>query len=224
MRGVKVVRPPLPLPIRYRHHQPLTLTDIGHPLLMLKFPRDEFAQAPAPAPASQRLRPKTLTTPAMLATTIRSPPSVEDYIPLSDYQSQTPESFSDGKPVLHFHLKGAVASIPKSQCGTLTIFPTDSPSTENAVARTNGDAEELVEQKVDVFVNSEYVSLSSINKPARLKLTLHQTLHNLQRKDGIRRLNTLPIHLHPRSQASHRARWLQHTRHLDAARVLRRGS
>ncbi|OAQ65023.1 benzoylformate decarboxylase [Pochonia chlamydosporia 170] len=97
----------------------------------------------------------------MLATTIRSPPSVEDYIPLSDYQSQTPESFSDGKPVLHFHLKGAVASIPKSQCGTLTIFPTDSPSAENAVARTNGDAEELVEQKVDVFVNSEHFTIFS---------------------------------------------------------------
>lgn len=98
----------------------------------------------------------------MLATTIRLPPAVEDYTPLSDYQSQTPESFSDGKPVLHFHLKAAVASIPKSQCGTLAIFPTDSPAAENAVAGTNGNPEELAEQKVDVFVNSEYVlSLSS---------------------------------------------------------------
>ncbi|KHN95653.1 FPD1, benzoylformate decarboxylase [Metarhizium album ARSEF 1941] len=97
----------------------------------------------------------------MLATTIRSPPSVDDYVPLSEYQSQTPESFSDGKPVLHFHLKAAVASIPKSQCGILAIFPADSPAAGNAVARPNGDAEELVEQTVDVFVNSEKVTLFS---------------------------------------------------------------
>lgn len=92
---------------------------------------------------------------AMLPTTIRSPPSLEDYIPLAEYQSQTPASFSDSKPVLHFHLKAARASIPKSQCGTLAVFPADSPAADNATARTNGETEVLVEQAVEVFVNSE---------------------------------------------------------------------
>ncbi|KAK2608372.1 hypothetical protein QQS21_003057 [Conoideocrella luteorostrata] len=96
----------------------------------------------------------------MLATTIRSPPSVEDYTPLSEYQSQTPESFSHGKPILHFYLKEAVASIPKSQRGTLAIFPADSPA-ENGAENTNGDAEQRVEQQVEVFANSEHFTIFS---------------------------------------------------------------
>ena len=83
----------------------------------------------------------------MLPTTIRSPPSVEDYIPLAEYQSKTPDSFTDSKPVLHFELRAATASIPKSQTGSLAIFPSDSSSVEN-----NG--EEILEQTVDVFANS----------------------------------------------------------------------
>ncbi|KAG6006490.1 hypothetical protein E4U21_007034 [Claviceps maximensis] len=95
----------------------------------------------------------------MLPTTIRSPPSLEDYIPLAQYQSQTPDSFSNGKPVLHFHLKEAGASIPKSQCGTLAVFPADSPATAAPEATINGDAEQIVKQTVEVFVNSEHFTI-----------------------------------------------------------------
>lgn len=91
----------------------------------------------------------------MLATTIRSPPSAEDYTPLADYQSQTPESFADGKAVLYFHLQGATASVPKSQCGSLAVFPADAPVAENPPADGQDDDNQLVEQKVDVFVTSE---------------------------------------------------------------------
>lgn len=89
----------------------------------------------------------------MPVTTIRSPPSLEDYVPLAEYQSQTPETFIGGKPVLHYHLTGAKATIPKSQCGGLALFPADSPTAEQSSA--NGETEELVEQPVTVFVNSE---------------------------------------------------------------------
>lgn len=94
----------------------------------------------------------------MIATTIRTPPAAADYIPLAEYQSQTPESFVDGKPVLHLHVAGATASAPKEQVssGSLAIFPSDSPvavaSGENG---TDAPAEELVEQQVDVYVTSE---------------------------------------------------------------------
>ncbi|KAG6133631.1 hypothetical protein E4U38_002731 [Claviceps purpurea] len=91
----------------------------------------------------------------MLPTTIRSPPSLADYTPLAEYQSQTPESFSNGKSVLHFHLEGAAASIPASQRSALAIFPADSPPTEGEAASTNGDAEQTLKQTVDVFVHSE---------------------------------------------------------------------
>ncbi|KAH8720541.1 Protein LOT5 [Beauveria bassiana] len=95
----------------------------------------------------------------MIATTIRTPPSLADFLPLAEYQSQTPESFVDGKPVLHLHIIGAAASAPKEQVtgGALAVFPADSP----APADADADAEELVEQQVDVYVTSETFTIFS---------------------------------------------------------------
>ncbi|KAK1243922.1 hypothetical protein MKX08_002060 [Trichoderma sp. CBMAI-0020] len=90
----------------------------------------------------------------MLPTTIRSPPAAADYTPLAEYQSQTPESFTDGKPILHYHLAGAKATIPRSQCGSLAIFPQDTAAAANN-ANDGEAAEELAEQTVDVFATSE---------------------------------------------------------------------
>ncbi|KAI5461556.1 regulator of volume decrease after cellular swelling-domain-containing protein [Mariannaea sp. PMI_226] len=99
----------------------------------------------------------------MLPTTIRSPPATEDYTPLSEYQSQTPDSFVGGKPVLHQHVVGAKAWIPKAQCGSLPVFPADSTQgpTGFEAEHINGEAEELVEQKVDIFVNSNNFTIYS---------------------------------------------------------------
>jgi chloride channel, nucleotide-sensitive, 1A len=89
----------------------------------------------------------------MLPTTIRSPPSVGDFTPLEEFQSQTPESFSGGKPILHFYLVGAKASAPKSQSNNLAIFSSNAPAAESHA--TNGDSDPVVEREVDVFVTSE---------------------------------------------------------------------
>lgn len=91
----------------------------------------------------------------MLPTTIRAPPSLGDYVPLAEYQSQTPASFLDGKPVLHSHLVGARATAPKAHCGRLAIFPEH--RSPDAIPAENGrtEADEVVEQTVDVFANSE---------------------------------------------------------------------
>ncbi|OAA71476.1 hypothetical protein ISF_02027 [Cordyceps fumosorosea ARSEF 2679] len=95
----------------------------------------------------------------MIATTIRTPPAAADFVPLEEYQSQTPASFVDGKPVLHLHLAGATASAPREQVsgGALAVFPRDLP----AAAVENGAEEELVEQQVDVYVTSETFILYS---------------------------------------------------------------
>ncbi|OAQ99767.1 hypothetical protein LLEC1_07398 [Akanthomyces lecanii] len=97
----------------------------------------------------------------MIATTIRTPPAATDFIPLAEYQSQTPESFVDGKPVLHLRITGGAASAPKEQVssGSLAIFPSDSPAATAASGENGADvpAEELVEQQVDVYVTSECV-------------------------------------------------------------------
>ncbi|KAM5344973.1 hypothetical protein ACJ41O_010835 [Fusarium nematophilum] len=108
----------------------------------------------------------------MLPTTIRTPPSVSDFTPLSEYQSQTPESFVGGKPVLHHRIQGAKAWIPKSQCGTLALFPADSSQKPSGPegGSINGDVEELVEQTVDVFVNSESLTIFSTQVEAGVSI------------------------------------------------------
>lgn len=87
----------------------------------------------------------------MLPTTIRSPPSLGDFISLEEYQSQTPESFIDGKPVLHLHLTGVKAKVPKSAASQLgSAFAADTAQADS----TNGNVETVIEQEVDVFVSS----------------------------------------------------------------------
>ncbi|KAH6626546.1 regulator of volume decrease after cellular swelling-domain-containing protein [Chaetomium sp. MPI-SDFR-AT-0129] len=93
--------------------------------------------------------------------TVRSPFVLGDYTPLSEHQEQTPDSFYDGKPVLHYHATGAKAWIPKSQRGKLPFFPADLSSAPTAPesAALSGQTEESVEQVVDLFVNSQNLSI-----------------------------------------------------------------
>lgn len=94
----------------------------------------------------------------MSLATVRSPFALSDYTPLPEHQEQTPESFYDGKPVLHYHATGAKAWIPKSQRGKLPFFPADlssAPTAPDGGALSNL-GEEHVEQIVDIFVNSQY--------------------------------------------------------------------
>ncbi|KAF7562329.1 hypothetical protein G7046_g1818 [Stylonectria norvegica] len=99
----------------------------------------------------------------MLPTTIRSPPSTDDYTSLSDYQSQTPQSFVGGNPILHYHVTGAKAWLPKSQRGRLAIFPADANDAPSAPEGDNSSSggDELVERTVDIFVNSENFTIFS---------------------------------------------------------------
>lgn len=91
----------------------------------------------------------------MPTTTIRTPPSEAEFTPLSEYQAQTPDTFFGGKPVLHSKTVSARCWMPKAQLGSLPVFPADSTTApsgpEGAVASS---AEELIEQKLDVWVNS----------------------------------------------------------------------
>ncbi|KAK3328285.1 regulator of volume decrease after cellular swelling-domain-containing protein [Cercophora scortea] len=93
----------------------------------------------------------------MMPTRIRSQPSLGEFTPLAEHQEQTPQSFYGGKPVLHYHTTGAKAWIPASQRGKLPFFPADLESSPTAPegSALNGTAEENVEQKVDLYVNSQ---------------------------------------------------------------------
>ncbi|KAB5531273.1 benzoylformate decarboxylase [Coniochaeta sp. 2T2.1] len=112
----------------------------------------------------------------MPPTIIRSPPSVSDYVPLSDYQSQTPETFHGGKPVLHYHATGVLARVYRSQCDSLAFFANPSPLSFPEPSVDNPD--EKCEQVVDLYINSENFTIYSPKAECGLSLpyptiTLH---------------------------------------------------
>ena len=93
----------------------------------------------------------------MPATTIRTPPAIENYTRLEEHQESTPESFFGGKPVLYYHGIAAKAWLPKSQRGSLPFFPQDfeGSATIPEGVSVDGAAEDTVEQQVELFVNTE---------------------------------------------------------------------
>lgn len=91
----------------------------------------------------------------MIATTIRAAPLVSDYVALADYESQTPESFADGKHVLHHHVAGATVQAPRSQADLLAVFANSAPPAQGAPINGHGEDADFVEQKADVFITSE---------------------------------------------------------------------
>jgi chloride channel, nucleotide-sensitive, 1A len=107
----------------------------------------------------------------MPLTTIRSPPALDSFIPLTEHQSQTPTSFFGAKPVLYCYIAGARALVSKDQTSTLPLFSPAGERAHDGTERTEpsdtvGQTAEEERQApvvavVDVFVNSEYVFLSS---------------------------------------------------------------
>lgn len=100
----------------------------------------------------------------MLPTVIRSRPSAEsDFEPLSEYQSQTPETFFEGKPVLYFHGENIKAWVSKEQVDRLFFFskaPEDgsnplNPTPPESHALENNGVHMREESDVEVFVASK---------------------------------------------------------------------
>jgi nucleotide-sensitive chloride channel 1A len=103
----------------------------------------------------------------MLPTVIRSCPSADnDFEPLSEYQSQTPETFFEGKPVLYFHDANIKAWSPVEQYDRLYFFSGErspdklvQPTPPESYALENEGGKHIREEsRVEVFVASKYVS------------------------------------------------------------------
>ncbi|KAI8960130.1 regulator of volume decrease after cellular swelling-domain-containing protein [Daldinia sp. FL1419] len=103
-------------------------------------------------------------------TVIRTCPSADnDFQPLSEYQAQTPDTFFDGKPILYYHDENVKAWVSKEQCETLYIFSKASedgltplnPSPPESHALENDGGKHLFEEKVEVFVASNNLTLFS---------------------------------------------------------------
>lgn len=114
----------------------------------------------------------------MLPTTIRTAPVQGDFVPLSEYQSTTPQSFHGGKPVLHYHATGAKAWLPKDQQSRVPIFPVDAPAFE-------GDSGEMISQdEIELFINSEYdTNIRNCMRETSQLTCSTQNPHHLQHQD-----------------------------------------
>ncbi len=88
----------------------------------------------------------------MPSTTIHAAPALDSFTPLSEHQEQTPTSFYNAKPVLHYHAN-VRAIISGDQVSNLPIFP-EAP----AEVSEGDEADKIVSRVVEsvlVFVSSE---------------------------------------------------------------------
>jgi chloride channel, nucleotide-sensitive, 1A len=102
----------------------------------------------------------------MLPTVIKSRPSAaNDFLPLSEYQAQTPDTFFESKPVLYFHDENIKAWCSSGQHERLYFFSGESsarslqPTSPESHALEAETAQQIREEdRVEVFVASKYVS------------------------------------------------------------------
>lgn len=91
----------------------------------------------------------------MPPTTIHTAPSLDSFTALADHQSQTPTTFYDAKPVLHYHAIGARALAANNQTCKLAIFalrPDGQPASAEGDA-VESEGSEVV--TIDAFIGSE---------------------------------------------------------------------
>ncbi|KAI5305505.1 hypothetical protein KEM55_008959 [Ascosphaera atra] len=85
---------------------------------------------------------------------LQSPPQSSTFIPLAQHQSQTPASFYDIPPVLHYHASQCRLVAPARELRKL-------PGLKHGAGEGAGQEEEegkdVVVEGVDVWVTSEYV-------------------------------------------------------------------
>ncbi|KAI1305717.1 regulator of volume decrease after cellular swelling-domain-containing protein [Xylaria venustula] len=123
----------------------------------------------------------------MLPVVINSCPSAEnDFLPLSEYQAQTPETFFEGKPILYFHDESIKAWVSNDKYEELFFFPEKIVDDTNSLKPTppesrgldSEDKHTCEEKKVEVFVSSKKLILFSHNSGKGIEIpypavTLH---------------------------------------------------
>ncbi|KAI0196626.1 regulator of volume decrease after cellular swelling-domain-containing protein [Xylaria flabelliformis] len=127
----------------------------------------------------------------MLPAVINNCPSAEDdFLPLSEYQAQTPETFFEGKPVLYFHDENIKAWVSEQQYEQLFFFSkttsdpsaSSKPTPPESHALGNEDKHLREENNVEVFVSSRKLTLFSRNSGSGVEIpypaiSLHAIKH-----------------------------------------------
>ncbi|KAI2643158.1 regulator of volume decrease after cellular swelling-domain-containing protein [Xylaria nigripes] len=126
----------------------------------------------------------------MLPVVINSRPLAEtEFLPLSEYQSQTPETFFEGKPVLYFHDENIKAWASSQQFEKLFFFSKFSadnstpgtPTPPESFALDNEGKHMREEKNVEVFVSSRKLTLYSRDSGTGVEIPYPTiTLHAIQ--------------------------------------------
>ncbi|KAJ2974292.1 hypothetical protein NUW58_g8703 [Xylaria curta] len=128
---------------------------------------------------------------------IKTRPSAEDdFLPLSEYQAQTPNTFFEGKPVLYFHDENIKAWASDEQCEQLFFFSKAAadnsvslqPTPPESHALGKDDEHTREERRVEVFVSSRKLTLFSHNSGTGVEIpypaiTLH-AIKNFKQLDN----------------------------------------
>ncbi len=92
----------------------------------------------------------------MPPTTIHDAPQLDSFTTLAEHQAQTPATFYNAKPVLHYSGSNVRALASQDQLYKLPIFGTGTDATQDTTTTTAISEESALSvQKVDAFVSSE---------------------------------------------------------------------
>ncbi|KAI9665616.1 MAG: hypothetical protein M1829_005696 [Trizodia sp. TS-e1964] len=131
--------------------------------------------------------------------------SADNFISLARHQSQTPHSFFEGTPVLHYHAHQVKIVVPTSHLKLFPIFLNDSlpPCPYIPITKENGEYEpehlrEVLVEHVDLWIHSEALTLynrttrrgvsipyPSISIHAIRSLRIPKNANELQNKQGV---------------------------------------
>ncbi|CAL3972058.1 unnamed protein product [Diplocarpon coronariae] len=122
----------------------------------------------------------------MLPTTIHEPPMADSFTPLEQHQAQTPSTFYNAKPVLHYTKSGIRAVAARNRLSTLSILGPDAngESQSTSAGSTQSLDENQTVQLVDIWISSENLTL--FNQDIQRGISIPYpciSLHAIQRVD-----------------------------------------
>jgi nucleotide-sensitive chloride channel 1A len=89
----------------------------------------------------------------MVPTIIHAAPALDTFTPLAEHQSQTPATFYNAKPVLHYHATGVRALASQDQLAKLPVFT----QAVNDLSPVSEADRSLKVELVDAYIGSEQV-------------------------------------------------------------------
>lgn len=142
---------------------------------------------------------------------IHTTPTTESFVPLSTHQSQTPESFFSGPPVLYHHSPAATLKTHASELVTaptlhslfgLSQAPVNGNAAVNAYPHDAEEEHEVEAQGVDIWVSSEYMAAQQHSRSRKLMM-INQATRSLLPFETSRPLNPIPFHFSARYPKLH---------------------